>query len=1109
MKNNKKYRMVAIFTIILILISSLPVYAEEGELTETPMVEPPPTEEVEPPPTEDIEPPPTEEVEPTPTEEVEPPPTEEVELTPTEEPQKPQVGAHQLVFTITLPEYSIKKGGDGYDRIDIESFSSSGIPGEPSLPRNVYNFALPPDVKISSLSMEVLDLQTEKLSGTYNIKPADFLPSIPGTNLLGNLVQVTEPEPHNWVSMLPYGQMRKWIFAPVEFLPFYLDNETREITVATEVTIQFNYDLKSKEVNASLLNDTVMDEVARDLFENYQAAKDWYQSESPQPSVLSVERMVIITTNAILNNSTKLFDFIDHKVQNTAYPPIWITEDQYGSLSGQAPNGRAEKIRKWLQDNYLTYNIEYVLLIGDPDPDDPSGSDTVGDVPMKMTWPRRAETTYTSYDRSPTDYFYADLSGNWDKDGDGYFGEWVGDTYAVIGGVDLTPELYVGRIPVYNDDYATLDAILQKMMDYENEVNPAWRDTVLLPMGYQADGYDGAHLAEQMRNYYLNSLGYSSWTQYNQGTGPCPADNSSYSSDQILRGGSIVQDRWSGIDYGLVIWWAHGSSTSTSVGYDGCWDGVLMNSTAASTLDDDHPSYVYLNSCNNGYPEVSNNLGYALLENGAIGTVSASRVSWFSTGVGYGDFDGSQTNSGIGYEFSERLTDFELPAGQALYNSKGALAPASQSHWLMNFFDFNLYGDPTTSIATSAPPKIVINEVDVGDPDRVELFNYGSTSVNLTGWSLKAHGGYSTTFVFPAFTLPAGSYVTLHETSGINSPAHLYFNDSIGWVGDDDGAAELLDNFGSGVDFVKWDNSPHFPPSGTGWAGPDPPASTNDGPQLGRNPSGIDTSRGLDWCEQKKSLGAKNTGCAAGDLIGMYSRSQKTWYLKDANNDGWGNVSTVRFGSTDSSWIPVEGDWNGNGTDTIGIYSRTQKTWYLKGSNTDGWGDVTTVRFGSTDSSWIPVVGDWDGNGTDTIGMYSRMQKTWYLKATNTDGWGDVTTIRFGSTDASWVPVVGDWWSMGGDFIGMYSRTQKTWYLKYLNNDGWGNVSTVRFGSTDTSWVPVVGDWNGWEDDKIGMYSPSQKTWYLKEANDDGWANVLTIRFGSTSTSWSAEVGDW
>ena len=245
------------------------------------------------------------------------------------------------------------------------------------------------------------------------------------------------------------------------------------------------------------------------------------------------------------------------------------------------------------------------------------------------------------------------------------------------------------------------------------------------------------------------------------------------------------------------------------------------------------------------------------------------------------------------------------------------------------------------------------------------------------------------------------------------------------------------------------------------------------------------------------------------EMIGMFSPAQKSWYLKDANSDGWKNVTTVSFGSVDTSWKPVVGDWNGDGTDTIGLYSPPQKTWYLKDANNDGWGNVTTVRFGSTDTSWVPVVGDWNGNGTDTIGMYRPDQKTWYLKDANTDGWGNVTTVRFGSVDTSWVPVVGDWNGNGTDTIGMYSPPQKTWYLKIANNDGWGNVTTIRFGSTDTSWLPVHGDWDGNYSDTVAMYRPDQKTWYLKDANNDGWGDVKTIRFGSTDTSWIPVTGKW
>ena len=53
--------------------------------------------------------------------------------------------------------------------------------------------------------------------------------------------------------------------------------------------------------------------------------------------------------------------------------------------------------------------------------------------------------------------------------------------------------------------------------------------------------------------------------------------DSIYSSDQELRGGTIVRDRWMNNAYGLVVWWGHGSQEGTSVGYGGLpnEDGVV------------------------------------------------------------------------------------------------------------------------------------------------------------------------------------------------------------------------------------------------------------------------------------------------------------------------------------------------------------------------------------------------------------------------------------------------------------------------------------------------------------------------------------------------------
>jgi PKD repeat protein len=129
---------------------------------------------------------------------------------------------------------------------------------------------------------------------------------------------------------------------------------------------------------------------------------------------------IIITTTDIVLNSKELDHFINMK-EFMGHNVKIITEDDFDSLIGEPPNQRPEKIRQWLINNYLGYGIDYVLFIGDPDPDDPKDpSDHIGDIPMKMT----AGLYHAYWDWfEPTDWYYADLKGNWDLDGDGFFGE--------------------------------------------------------------------------------------------------------------------------------------------------------------------------------------------------------------------------------------------------------------------------------------------------------------------------------------------------------------------------------------------------------------------------------------------------------------------------------------------------------------------------------------------------------------------------------------------------------------------------------------------------------------------------------------------------------------
>ncbi|MBN2549690.1 MAG: hypothetical protein JXB15_11060 [Anaerolineales bacterium] len=604
-------------------------------------------------------------------------------------------------FELRLPGFQLQHLLDGSVVIQADGFPLQDAPGELALPHQVVHLALPPDADAGSLRLEIVSAKIEQLPGSYNIQR---IPLDTTTETLGARIVKPPTSPGSlpgYVRLLSSGQMRKWRFIQLDYTPFSVDDASEKVSMASQINLRVHYQTAPDSIDPALLNDTVMDEIAQELFLNYAQAQAWYSPPKSPDAPNVVHDYVIITTNNIETNSTKLDDFIAHK-QSLGFSVLTITQDEYGSLVGQSPNGTAEKIRKWLQNNYTSYSIKYVLLIGNPDPDDPSsGSDTVGDVPMKMCWPRWDQST----DReSPTDYFYADLTGNWDLDGDNYYGEYNPDFGT--GGVDFANEVFVGRIPVYSTAYSTLDAILQKIIDYENESSPfSWRKSTLLPMSFSVAGYDGAPLAEQMMDDYLDGASFTSWTQYQQGSGECNVD-STYSSNQELRGGTVVRDRWAANDYGLVVWWGHGSATTASVGYEPCWDGTLFSTSQTSSLDDDHPSFVYQNSCTNGYPENTSNLQYALLKQGGLATVSASRVSWFNSGVGYGDFDGSTTNSGIGYEYARRLVQGQ-PAAQALYNAKTSMVPTSNSR-VMNYFNFNLYGDPAAFLLPLLTPTSLL-----------------------------------------------------------------------------------------------------------------------------------------------------------------------------------------------------------------------------------------------------------------------------------------------------------------------------------------------------------------------------------------------------------------
>jgi len=167
----------------------------------------------------------------------------------------------------------------------------------------------------------------------------------------------------------------------------------------------------------------------------------------------------------------------------------------------------------------------------------------------------------------PSDFYYAELTGNFDADGDGYFGEYGQDS------TEFIPEIAVGRIPY---DYSTIVFnVLTRMFDFEGNTDINYKQNFIF-MGAISNyanednnGYsrtDGGALGEDLLQ---NVLGGWNYYRMNEQSGIHP---STYTCEAALNKTNVT-NIWNSNSFGLATWWAHGSATGAFRKYWSSDDG--------------------------------------------------------------------------------------------------------------------------------------------------------------------------------------------------------------------------------------------------------------------------------------------------------------------------------------------------------------------------------------------------------------------------------------------------------------------------------------------------------------------------------------------------------
>ncbi len=468
---------------------------------------------------------------------------------------------------------------------------------------------------------------------------------------------------HSNIYKVYLGKYRQFQILDCWIAPTFRDSVSQEIRSSSAGEIVVSFELSSLRSTSSPTSRDL--DHLRSTVDNLAILSEYGTAVRAEPLHLA-----IITTSKTKKSLTKLNDFIASKSAH-GFTTTVFTESDWGGGIGEVS---ADNLHRWLIDNYLEKKIDYVLIIGDPSPE-------TGDIAMKTAY------AYYGGKTAATDFYFSDITGNWDADGDGKFGET--DDVKKTGGIDAIPDISVGRIPLYKTDYATVDHILAKSISYESESKNSigWRENTLLVMlGYYGD--EGAEVGEAIRED-LSGTSRKFYRIYNRNLGGC---------DEFSITEKGVTAAWIKDSYGIVTWLTHGKE-------DAALD--IMNTTYAKQLTDETPSFVFMGSCLNGKPDVPTNLAYTILAKGAVGVVAGSETTIFRQPMG--NFRGMSYDHGLTHGFTLELAKTKPLIGDALASTK---EKADMGCW-KNYCAFNLYGDPTLGLNSSADP-VSIQDAKVG-----------------------------------------------------------------------------------------------------------------------------------------------------------------------------------------------------------------------------------------------------------------------------------------------------------------------------------------------------------------------------------------------------------
>ncbi len=585
--------------------------------------------------------------------------------------------AQTLKYSYSFDTPTVKKEKLGYSQLIYENCRNLGAEGSPSIPLFAADILLPQNTEIQSIKIvstnyyqKIADIKIKPASRQFPLsKPDNNYVVTPNEAIYNSNNIFPENKLNNFNTHFLAGHsIGSFTICPIEYTPS--ENKVKFIkNIEVEITLKST----NKAANNLRTNSNIKNRITK-IVDNPAALKNYSYTKD-----LSEYDILLISNNVLL---PEFQDYIDFKT-STGYAIATVTvENIYTSYSG-ADN--QEKIRNCITDYYQNYGISYVILGGDADPATPV-------VPHRGFY---SNTEY-GYDDSdiPSDMYFSCLDGNWNTNGNGYWGE--------PGEDDLYAEVSIGRLCV--DNATEIENSTHKLYMYQNEpviddIEKALMIGELLwdgiwgkmyktqiETGGTFDGYTTIGIGEEMaiEQLYEQDGNWSHsqvFAQYNttgvnllNHLGHCDVtyNMTMYNSDI-----NTTNFQNNGVTRGYAIEYSQG-----------CYCGSYDNRTTTGSYTDDCFSEVMTG-----------------FENGNVAFISNSRYGW-------GDNTGTNGSSHY-YDreffdaiFGENITQIGDADRDSREDNIGYIDYGA-NRWCM--YETTLFGDPSMDIWTAQPTSITAN----------------------------------------------------------------------------------------------------------------------------------------------------------------------------------------------------------------------------------------------------------------------------------------------------------------------------------------------------------------------------------------------------------------